>query len=77
MFVQGYGVELPVHGPAHVPTGRASTGPGSAQVNLLQPHLAACCLQSNNVCSICMRRIKCTALVSGVYAVDSATRVVV
>ena len=39
LCVQGYGVELPVHRPPHVPTGRASTGLGSDQVSVSASHL--------------------------------------
>ncbi len=38
--VQGYGVELPVHRPPHVPTGRASAGLGSDQVSITAFHLS-------------------------------------
>ena len=38
-YVQGYGVELAVHRPPHVPTGRASAGLGSDQVSITAFHL--------------------------------------
>lgn len=41
-LVQGYGVELPVHRPPHLPTGRASTGVGSNQVQLIFVY-GVCC----------------------------------
>ena len=38
-YVQGYGVELPVHRPPHMPTSRASAGLGSEQVTITAFHL--------------------------------------
>ncbi len=41
-LVQGYGVELPVHRPPHLPTGRASTRVVSDQVQLIFVY-GVCC----------------------------------